>query len=275
MNEVLQHVVDLLPTLYEIVQENSYLTVLDADGIIVGYKIPEGEAPVYPIGQRFEDSSGAFNEVIRTGKKKYNHLPKEVMGMEVEGVLVPVKDGHTVVGCITYTFSVEEKGEVISMIHDFKSSIVDIHGSVGEIVSGIRDISVKLDEMSDKVSAVETNVGEATDIVKKIGKNAAKSNILGLNASIEAARSGEAGRGFTVVAAEMGKLANDSGSSAKEIDKKLEEITEHLNGMVESNHMANGVAKGHLEGIEQVEEKLNKILELADKTLKIMDTLNL
>lgn len=275
MSDKLQHMVDLLPVIRQIVKKDSYLTVLDAEGTILGFSVPDTEQPIYSVGSHFEDPTGAFTEVIRTGEKRYNSLPKEVAGSALEGVLVPIKEGHKVVGCITYTFQVEQREQAVSMLHDFRDSIVDINDSVGEIVNGISDISETLREISGKADDVENNVKEATEIVKKIGKNASKSNILGLNASIEAARSGEAGRGFTVVASEMGKLANDSGSSAKEIDRKLEEVTENLKGMIDANGTANKVAREHLENTEMAKEKLSNIIELAEKTLKIVENINM
>lgn len=275
MNVVLQQFVDVLPIVRNMVNEKSYITVLDTEGTIVGFAIPEGERAKYSVGSHFEDPTGAYAEVLRTGEKRYNRLPSEVMGEAFEGVLIPIKDGGRVVGCVTYTFSVESKEQVISMTQDFKTSVVDIRDSISEIISGITDISDKLDDMSAKADTVESTVGEATEVVQEIRRNASKSNILGLNASIEAARSGEAGKGFAVVAAEMGKLSNDSGQSAKEISGKLSDVEDHLRDMVNSSTVANNVAKRHLDNISAIKGKLDKIITLADQTLNIMGRMNL
>ncbi len=275
VNEALQKVIDVLPVMKYLVKKNSYVTVMDVEGIVVGFAIPEGERPRCPVGSRFEDPTGAFSEVIRTGEKKYNYLPREVMGTAFEGVLIPVKDNGQVVGCVVYSFSVDEKEQVISMTGTFKDSVTYIRDSVTDIIDGIADITDKLDHMSLKASTVESTVDEAMQVVKKIGQNASKSNILGLNATIEAARSGEAGKGFAVVATEMGKLSTDSGKSAKEIDQKLSEVEIHLQDMIASGMDANNVAKGHLENIGIIREKLDKIILLADQTLSIMEHLNL
>ncbi|MCM1090118.1 MAG: methyl-accepting chemotaxis protein [Butyrivibrio sp.] len=275
MNEVLQQFIDALPIVRNMVNENSYITVLDTEGTVVGFAIPEGERSRYPVGSHFDDPTGVYEEVLRTGEKRYNRLPPEVMGEAYEGLLIPIKDGSHVVGCAVYSYSVESKEQVISMTQDFKDSVVDIRDSISEIVDGIADISEKMDDMSVKADTVEGTVGEATEVVQEIRRNASKSNILGLNASIEAARSGEAGKGFAVVAAEMGKLSNASGQSAKEISEKLANVENHLRDMIDSSTVANHVAKGHLENISDIRGKLDKIITLADQTLKIMENLNL
>ena len=64
MNEELKKVVDALPVIKQIVDDISYITVMDRDGIIQGYAIPDGEKPMMEIGKKFDDPSGAFDEVI-------------------------------------------------------------------------------------------------------------------------------------------------------------------------------------------------------------------
>lgn len=263
MNAELQKVVDSLPVIKQIVDEISYITVLDLNSTVVGYAIPDGEKPMVPIGGEFKDPSGCYDEVIRTGKRQFNYLPKEVMGVAFEGVLAPIKDHGEVVGVITYTHSADEKESMRDMTKEFHEAVKDIDESTTQMIEGIESMFNMLTDMNSQTKDVEEDVVNATKVVKKISSNASRSNILALNASIEAARSGEAGRGFTVVASEMGKLANDSSNSAKEIDSTLKIINEHLAKIAVAIKDTNGEAKMYMDHVNDVKAKLENTLKLA------------
>lgn len=265
MNHKVQSVVDNLEIIKQLYDVSAYISVLDKDGILVGYVIPEGEPPKMKIGEKFQDPSGAFNRVLREGIKIHNYLPKEVMGMAFEGDLVPIKDGNKVEGCLVCTYVTDNNEKVIDIAERFKESVQQIDVSVQEVISGTENLVQTLEKINSMTTGMESDVNEASDIVNKIRQNASQSNILALNASIEAARSGEAGRGFAVVATQMGKLAKDSGSSAAEIKNTLNGIVEHLGEMISSIKDANHVAKNYMESINSINSTLSETLSLANR----------
>lgn len=114
---------------------------------------------------------------------------------------------------------------------------------LGSTVSGMREISDSSNRINDIVTII-------TDISDKI-------NLLSLNASIEAARAGEHGRGFAVVAEEISKLADQTASSSKEINKLINET----NMKVDSG---SGL-------VMRTSESLRVIISNVEKTAVLMD----
>lgn len=80
--------------------------------------------------------------------------------------------------------------------------------------------SINLNKSIEKAKAVE-KINVLLDAILQI---TSQTNLLALNAAIEAARAGEAGRGFAVVAEEVRKLAEESSTTATEIQKITKDV---------------------------------------------------
>ncbi|AEF94132.1 methyl-accepting chemotaxis sensory transducer [Desulfotomaculum nigrificans CO-1-SRB] len=153
--------------------------------------------------------------------------------------------------------------------------------------SGLEQVEQQMQTIKDSTNRVakvinELNAtsGRITQIVEMITQIAEQTNLLALNAAIEAARAGEQGRGFAVVAEEVRKLAEESGTAAKEIKNLIlsmqAETTNAVNTMsVEIQEVEKGttivneVAHSFLQIIKVIEDLNNQMQDVASSAEQI------
>lgn len=120
----------------------------------------------------------------------------------------------------------QQSKQVLATAEAGNQSVERTVGMMNAIAQGSQSTEAAVKQLGElslqigNISAVITGIAEQT-------------NLLALNAAIEAARAGEHGRGFSVVAEEVRKLAEQSGSAAKEIGQLIGQIQRDVSNSVE------------------------------------------
>ncbi len=158
--------------------------------------------------------------------------------------------------------------EMVHVNQTGRSKIDDLQHVFQITVDNTDQVSEKVHELSISSQAIET-------IVSTIKGISSQTNLLALNASIEAARAGEAGRGFSVVADEIRKLAEQSATSAEEINiiiAKIVAIVESTNQTVQGTQKSVEKAKLNLSEtvtvFEDIDTRVVKVGMIIDDFLR-------
>lgn len=261
----------VLPMIKEITGKDMQLSLCDTTSVINVWPGDTIQVPsVMPgVSLEWDDPTHRIMlEVIKTGKQDVSVLPREMFGISIRGIMTPVFEDGKVVGVVSCLYSKEQLKKVQESIDMIDTSLSQSRESVEEITHEAAGLADKLNSIQNVAEQVKEEVDKASGMVKAIQGNASRSNILALNASIEAARAGEAGRGFAVVANEMGKLAQVSGSSAKEISQSLLGIFEAFGKVREAVNDANEAANTQAATAEKITAALAAV---ADSVVEVAE----
>lgn len=146
--------------------------------------------------------------------------------------------------------------------------------SVGSIANQMQFIHDSVTETNGKIHSLNERSKQIDSIIKIITGIAEQTNLLSLNASIEAARAGEHGKGFAVVADEVKKLAEQSQTSAKDIQEIITAIQSDTAKTVEIMAKVTSQVSEGVEVSNEASVKFSKIMESMQQVTPQMEAVS-
>lgn len=135
-----------------------------------------------------------------------------------------------------------------------------------DLLSGSKEMIDLSDASTSNLTVLQKKNRSIQDIVKTIQDIASNTRLLSLNASIEAAHAGEYGRGFSVIAQEVKKLSQKVHDSANHIKEDIQEVTSHINIVVEGNdRLQNHI----LQSEKEIEETMRDFKDISTESMHL------
>ncbi|GAB4247656.1 MAG: PAS domain S-box protein [Ekhidna sp.] len=143
--------------------------------------------------------------------------------------------------------------------------------TVKKVVDSMSEIKKSANITSESINVLTQRSEEIARTLNVITDIAGQTNLLALNAAIEAARAGDAGRGFAVVAEEIRKLAEDSRTSAGDIEKVIQAVAKDISQAGKAIETMDDSVKSGNEASGEAETVFKDIDKSVGETLKISE----
>jgi methyl-accepting chemotaxis protein len=247
-------------------------TNLDAPGIL---KAEENNISVY---KDFNDLLNINREKVIlevTGNKKLSELVKEAADQKTK-----IIDSETSLILFKIVNSREEMLNRMEVeANKLCNLAADIGGTIKEISSSNTQNIAELDQTAEKLQQAsensKANLEKTNEIVKFIKTVSDQTKMLGLNAAIEAARADANANGFNVVADEIRKLADETGSSVKEITVFIDNLNQSTENTKENIDKMNQKVESFTENEKLMTEKLHnaadQITQMAERLSELIN----
>ncbi len=167
------------------------------------------------ISERLNTLNRNFKNVLNTLKRNTAHLFHSSVELRSLSSTLSVTSNGQAANAEEIAASVEETSANLAASTENAEESVNMSSSTHDSVQSGQELII----------GTQKNVKDISEKVVIIQELADQTNLLAINAFIEAANAGDHGKGFAVVAEEIRKLADRSGSGAKEIENVVKNIT--------------------------------------------------
>ncbi|MDP4144265.1 MAG: HAMP domain-containing methyl-accepting chemotaxis protein [Bacillota bacterium] len=134
----------------------------------------------------------------------------------------------------------------------------------------LKDTSLEAKNAIERLSDHSQKIMEIISTITDISE---QTNLLALNASIEAARAGEAGKGFAVVAEEIRKLAENSRTSAEDIQELIKNVVHDTDAAVDKMDVTFTSVDTSVNNFNEIQAIFNNMKERIQNISSMIETI--
>jgi len=265
-----QNIIDSAAKYQALMPLDCCIMICDAAGMIVKF-LP---AKTFDMGVREGNKiavGGSLDQCLRSQQEIRTTLKKELYGVAIRAISVPVREAGKVVGAMATGTSLATQATLYDSAQTIAATAEEITATTQELAATATTLAQDLDSLKGAGERVIANIKKTDNILQFVSNVAANSNLLGLNAAIEAARAGEHGRGFAVVAEEIRKMADNSAQSVKDIKVILASIQSETTGIVQTIAQTAQLGERQAAAAEQISSSMEQLAVSAINVEKIAE----
>lgn len=167
----------------------------------------------------------------------------------------------------------EEITGIVSDIHNLDEISANMKNASDESTLIMNELSVSNERTVEAINNIDRQIRKTNESVQSIrsaveliSSIADETSLLSLNASIEAAHAGDQGRGFAVVASQIQGLADQSNTSAQNIQNIINQVLQESENTVKIMDETLTIVNTQQEKLNQTKEKFANVVTGVEHT---------
>jgi archaellum component FlaC len=256
-NELMQSFYNLVPYFKHYFDDDLVFTISNTEKFLLVQ-----DSPNLRMSSKTGDKipNGCAADVCLRAKKPISIIvPKEVFGVSLKTMAVPVFENGGIAGTMVIGMSLEKREKISNMSNLLSDSLSKISSNLFDMSSGIQNIYGTNSDIQKFIEATSENAKKTDEVLNFIEGIAKKTNLLGLNAAIESSRAGEFGKGFSVVSNEIRKLSQSSKESINQINEILNNIQASINQIYDRFNHSNELLDNQASRLQEINAKIQEL----------------